>query len=126
LKNIYVGNISFNMDETELQALFGEYGEVSRVSVITDRDTGRPRGFAFVEMPNEAEGNAAIEGLNGSVVGGRSLTVNEARPRQEGGRGGGGGGRGGGGRGGYGGGGGGGRGGGYGGGGGGGGGRDRY
>ncbi len=89
MKNIYVGNIPFNTSENELQQLFESYGAVSRVSVVTDRETGRPRGFAFVEMPNDAEGNAAIEALNGTEMGGRSLTVNEARPREP--RGGGGG-----------------------------------
>lgn len=93
MKNIYVGNIPFSTSENELQQLFESYGAVSRVSVVTDRETGRPRGFAFVEMPNDAEGNAAIEALNGTELGGRSLTVNEARPREP--RGGGGGGRGG-------------------------------
>ena len=119
MKNIYVGNLPFSTSETDLQAVFEAHGAVSRVNVIMDRETGRSRGFAFVEMPNDTEGGKAIEALNGTQFDGRSLTVNEARPRQP--RGGGGGG-GGGGRGGYGGGGGGG-GGGYGGGGGGGGGR---
>lgn len=95
MKNIYVGNLPFSTTETELQDLFAAHGAVSRVNVVMDRDTGRPRGFAFVEMVNDGEGNAAIEALNGSEVGGRSLTVNEARPRQP--RGGGRGGRGGGG-----------------------------
>ncbi len=95
MKNIYVGNIPFYTSEAELQQLFESYGAVSRVNVVTDRDTGRPRGFAFVEMPDAAAGDAAIEALNGAQLGGRSLTVNEARPRQPRG-GGGGGGRGGG------------------------------
>ncbi len=100
MKNIYVGNLPFSVSETEIQQLFESHGAVSRVHLVTDRDTGRPRGFGFVEMPNEAQGNAAIEALNGSQLGGRSLTVNEARPREPrgaGGGGGGGGGRGGGG-----------------------------
>jgi len=96
LKNIYVGNLSFSSTEADLQKLFESHGSVSRVNVVMDRDTGRPRGFAFVEMANENEGNAAIEALNGTQVDGRSLTVNEARPREArgGGGGGGGGGRG--------------------------------
>jgi RNA recognition motif-containing protein len=103
LKNIYVGNLPFQTTEAELQQLFETHGAVSRVNIIMDRETGRPRGFAFVEMTNDGEGTAAIEQLNGAQVGGRSVTVNEARPRQPrgggggGGYGGGGGGRGGGG-----------------------------
>jgi len=94
LKNIYVGNLPFSTTEAELEQLFSGHGAVQRVSLITDRDTGRPRGFGFVEMTNDAEGDAAIEALNGAQLGGRSLTVNEARPRQPRGGGGGGGGRG--------------------------------
>ena len=90
--NIYVGNMAFGTTETELRDLFAEFGTVDKVSVVTDRDTGRPRGFAFVEMPTQAEGEAAIKGLNGKEVGGRQLTVNMARPREERGGGGGGGG----------------------------------
>ena len=93
MKNIYVGNIPYSTTEADLQAAFEAHGAVSRVHVVMDRDTGRPRGFAFVEMPNDAEGTAAIEALNGTDLGGRSLTVNEARPRQPRGAGGGGGGR---------------------------------
>jgi RNA recognition motif-containing protein len=97
---LYVGNLSFSSTEETLQAQFGAYGQVDEVAIITDRDTNRPRGFAFVTMANEAEGRAAIEGLNGVDVDGRTITVNEARPKTEGGgrggpRGGGGGGRGG-------------------------------
>ena len=116
---LYVGNLSFNTSNEDLQELFGQAGTVETVNIVEDRDTGRSRGFGFVEMSTAEEGKAAIEQLNGKEIDGRSLTVNEARPREE--RGGGGGGnRGGGGRGGYGGGGGnrGGGGGGYGGGGG--------
>ncbi|MBX3365456.1 MAG: RNA-binding protein [Phycisphaeraceae bacterium] len=128
---IYVGNLPFSVTDDELNNLFAEFGTVISARVISDRETGRPRGFGFVEMSNE-EGNAAIAALNGREIGGRALVVNEAREREAGGGGGrgfGGGGRGGfggggGGRGGYGGGGGG-RGG-YGGGGGGGGGRGGY
>ena len=113
-KRIYVGNLSFNTTADELRDVFGEHGEVVSASVVSDRETGRSRGFAFVEMKDGAD--EAIEALNGQEIGGRTLTVNEARPREDRRSGGGGGG----GRGGYGGGGGGGRGG-YGGGGGGGG-----
>jgi RNA recognition motif-containing protein len=106
---LYVGNLPFDTDETQLRTLFSEGGrQVSEVKIIMDRDTGRPRGFAFVEMGSQADAEAAVSSLNGKEVGGRALTVNEAReqaPR----RGGGGFGGGGGGRGGYGGGGGGGR-----------------
>ena len=134
---IYVGNIPFSTTEDSLSAEFGAFGEVEDVALITDRETGRPRGFAFVTMANDEEARKAIESLNGTEVGGRTITVNEARPREGGAGGGGGGGRGGyrgggggGGRGGYGGGGGGGGRGGSGGGGGGGGcgggGGDRY
>ena len=130
MKNIFVGNLSFNTNEDELRQLFEPFGQVDRVSIMTDRDTGRSRGFGFVEMSSSEEGEKAIAALNGSDVGGRKLNVNEARPKTErsGGGGGGGGGRERGGRGGgHGGGGGGGRDrGGRGGGGGGGGGRDRW
>src|SRR5687768_1326176 len=121
-KKLYVGNLSYNVDSSELEQLFGAHGQVVSAQIINDRDTGRSKGFGFVEMANDAEADAAIAALNGQQHGGRALTVNEARPREDRG-GGGGGGRGGygGGGGGYGGGGGGrGGGGGYGGGGGGG------
>lgn len=123
MKNIYVGNLPFSAVEADVEQLFSQHGKVDRVSIVIDRETGRSRGFAFVEMGNDQEGDAAIAALNGFDMGGRRLVVNEAQPREKrGGFGGGGGGRGGfggggGGRGGYGGGGGG--GGGYGGGGGG-------
>ena len=94
--NIYVGNMSFDMTEEELRQAFGEYGEVSSARIITDRETGRPRGFGFVEMSDDEAAKKAIEELNGKEVAGRTLTVNEARPKRYGG-GGGGGGRGGGG-----------------------------
>ena len=128
-KRLYVGNLSYGVDSSALQELFSAHGSVQSAEVVADRDTGRSKGFGFVEMGSEAEAQAAIAALNGQDNGGRALTVNEARPREDRG-GGGGGGRGGfgGGRGGGGGGGGGGRGGfggGRGGGGGGGGGRDR-
>ena len=89
-KRIYVGNLPFSATEDEIRSVFGEYGDVESVNVITDRETGRPRGFGFVEMSNGAD--EAIEAMNGSDMGGRSLTVNEARPRTGGGGGGGGGG----------------------------------
>ena len=107
MKNIFVGNLSFNTGEEELRQVFEAYGSVDRVSIMTDRDTGRSRGFGFVEMTNNDDGEKAIAGLNGSQVGGRTINVNEARPkgdrpggggggggfRDRGGRGGGGGGR---------------------------------
>ena len=95
MKNIFVGNLSFNTGEDELRQLFESYGQVDRVSIMTDRDTGRSRGFGFVEMANNEDGEKAITALNGSQVGGRTINVNEARPKTE--RGGGGGGYGGGG-----------------------------
>jgi cold-inducible RNA-binding protein len=95
LKNIFVGNLDFNTSEEELRQLFESHGQVDRVSIMTDRDTGRSRGFGFVEMANSEEGDKAIAALNGSQVGGRTLNVNEARPKPERtGGGGGGGGRG--------------------------------
>ena len=122
---LYVGNLSYDVDSSALEALFQPHGTVQSAQIITDRDTGRSKGFGFVEMGSDAEAQAAIAALNGQENNGRALTVNEAKPREDRPRGGGGGG----GRGGYGGGGGGGRGG-YGGGGrggsGGGGGRGRY
>lgn len=78
---IYVGNLSFRSDEDSLRDLFGRHGEVASVSIITERETGRSRGFGFVEMPNHDEGRAAIEAINGAELDGRTLTVNEARPR---------------------------------------------
>jgi RNA recognition motif-containing protein len=92
---LYVGNLSFSTTEETLQAEFGAHGQVEEVAVITDRDTGRPRGFAFVSMNNDNEARAAIEALNGAEIDGRTITVNEARPKTTGGGGGGGGGRGG-------------------------------
>lgn len=89
---IYVGNLSYQTTEDGLRAAFGEFGEVNGVSIMSDRDTGRSRGFGFVEMNDDGEARAAIEGMNGKPLDGRTLTVNEARPRTErGGRGGGGG-----------------------------------
>jgi RNA recognition motif-containing protein len=80
---IYVNNFPFTTTEEELRHLFEPYGTVETARIVTDRDTGRPRGFGFVEMPNATEAQAAIEGLNGTALGGRMLTVNEARPREE-------------------------------------------
>jgi RNA recognition motif-containing protein len=121
-KKLYVGNLSYNVTSSDLEQLFGQHGQVTSAQVINDRDTGRSKGFGFVEMSSDEEATAAIAALNGQQHDGRTLTVNEARPKEDRGGGfGGGGGRGGGGggRGGYGGGGGGGGRGGYGGGGGG-------
>jgi RNA recognition motif-containing protein len=92
MKNIFVGNLSFGTTEDTLRSMFDTYGTVDRVNIVTDRDTGQARGFAFVEMGNDAEGNAAISGLNGRDVDGRALNVNEARPKADRGSGGGGGG----------------------------------
>ncbi|TAH39524.1 MAG: RNA-binding protein [Planctomycetota bacterium] len=93
--NIYVGNLPFTATEAEVRDLFAQHGQVTSVSLISDRETGRPRGFAFVEMAMDAEGKAAITALNGFNMGGRPLVVNEARPREPRGFGGGGGGGGG-------------------------------
>jgi cold-inducible RNA-binding protein len=94
MKNIFVGNLSFGATEQAVRSLFEAYGTVDRVSIVTDRDSGQPRGFGFVEMTNDAEGDKAIASLNGRDLEGRTLNVNEARPRPErGSEGGGGGGR---------------------------------
>ena len=93
--NIYVGNLSYDTDDASLRAAFEAHGEVSSAQVIKDRDTGRSRGFGFVEMPSSEQAQAAMEALNGSDLDGRSLNVNEARARSERGSGGGGGGGGG-------------------------------
>jgi cold-inducible RNA-binding protein len=81
--NIFVGNLAYQTTESELEAIFAPYGTVEKASVIRDRDTGQPRGFAFVEMTNQAEALKAIEALNGQELNGRALNVNEARPRPE-------------------------------------------
>ena len=94
MKNIYVGNLSYSTMEQDLEAAFSQFGQVDRVSVVRDRDTGQPRGFAFVEMADDQAAANAIERMNGSDLHGRTLTVNEARPRPAGGGFGGGGGRG--------------------------------
>jgi len=89
LKNIFVGNLSFGATEDGVRSMFETYGAVDRVNIVTDRDTGQAKGFGFVEMSNNAEGDQAIAGLSGRELKGRSLTVNEARPKED--RGGGGG-----------------------------------
>jgi RNA recognition motif-containing protein len=95
-KKLYVGNLPYDTGDSKLQELFEEYGSVQSAQVIMDRETGRSKGFGFVEMGSDDEARAAINGMNGKEIGGRALTVNEARPREDrGGRGGGGGGRGG-------------------------------
>jgi RNA recognition motif-containing protein len=86
MKNIFVGNLDFATTEPEVRELFEAHGVVDRVSVVTDRDTGRSRGFAFVEMGNAAEADRAIAALNGMSLNGRALNVNEARPKAESGR----------------------------------------
>ena len=80
---LFVANIAFTTTEDELERLFAPYGSVDRVQMITDRDTGRSRGFAFVEMPDATQAQAAMAGLNGTSLGGRPLTVNEARERED-------------------------------------------
>lgn len=92
-KKLYVGNLSYATSDSDLQQMFEQFGTVQSAQIIMDRDSGRSKGFGFVEMGSDQEAQAAITGLNGKEVGGRSLTVNEARPRED--RGGGGGGRGG-------------------------------
>ncbi len=90
MKNVFVGNMNFQTTEAELRALFEPFGQVTRVHIAMDRETGRARGFAFVEMPNDAEAATAMQSLDGKEVGGRALKVNEARPKAAGGGGGGG------------------------------------
>lgn len=80
---IYVGNLSYDVAEEELGNIFAEYGEVSSVNIIEDKYTGRPKGFAFVEMPNQAEAENAIKGLNEKEIKGRNIKVNQARPRED-------------------------------------------
>ncbi len=93
-KKLYVGNLAYSIGDSDLQRLFEAHGSVTSAQVIMDRDTGRSKGFGFVEMGSDAEAQAAITAMNGAEVEGRALTVNEARPKPEGGRGPGGGGRG--------------------------------
>ena len=83
MKNIFVGNLDFNVSEDELRNLFATYGQVDRVTILTDRDTGRSRGFGFVEMTSGEDGEKAIAALNGTQLSGRTLNVNEARPKAE-------------------------------------------
>jgi RNA recognition motif-containing protein len=85
MKSLFVGNMSFQTSEAELRELFAPFGQVTRVHMAMDRETGRARGFAFIEMPNDAEAAAAMTALDGKEVGGRNLKVNEARPKGEGG-----------------------------------------
>ena len=81
--NIYIGNMSYETTEDQLRQAFQGFGEVSTVKVITDRESGQPKGFAFVEMPTATEANAAISGLNGSDMNGRALNVNQAKPKTD-------------------------------------------
>ena len=83
MKSVFIGNLNFDTSENDVRATFEQYGQVVRVTMVTDRETGRPRGFAFVEMPDDLEAASAIEDLNGRDVAGRALIVNEARPRAE-------------------------------------------
>ena len=83
MTNIYVGNISFQCSDTDLEQLFAQFGQVDRANVVIDRQTGRSRGFGFVEMPNDEEAQKAIAELNGKEVDGRALTVNVAKPRED-------------------------------------------
>ncbi|HLJ51395.1 MAG TPA: RNA-binding protein [Bryobacteraceae bacterium] len=91
MTNIFVGNLSYQTTQDDLHAAFSQYGNVERVHIVTDRDTGQPRGFAFVEMTDPKEAETAINQLNGAKLNGRALNVNEARPKPAGGGGGGGG-----------------------------------
>jgi len=91
MKNLYVGNLSHNTTEAELRTVFQAHGDVEKVSIVTDRETGRARGFAFVEMTNAGEADKAVAALNGTELGGRTLKINEAKPKTERPRGGGGG-----------------------------------
>ena len=95
MTNIFVGNLSYRTTQDELQSVFGQYGNVVRVSIVTDRDSGQPRGFAFVEMTEARDAETAISQLNGAELNGRTMNVNEARPKPAGGGGGFGGSRGG-------------------------------
>lgn len=81
--NIYVGNLSFQLSEDALKELFSEFGSVDSAKIINDRETGRPKGFGFVEMPNQEEGQAAVSALDGKEVDGRNIKVNEAKPRED-------------------------------------------
>jgi RNA recognition motif-containing protein len=83
VKNIFVGNLSFGATEDAVRSLFEQYGAVERVSIVTDRDTGRAKGFGFVEMSSDAEAERAINSLNGQELDGRNMTINEARPKED-------------------------------------------
>ena len=83
MKNLYVGNLSHGTTEAELRSVFQAHGEVEKVSIVTDRETGRARGFGFVEMTNAGEAEKAIAALNGTELGGRTLTINEAKPKTD-------------------------------------------
>jgi RNA recognition motif-containing protein len=83
MKNLYVGNLPHTTTEAELRTIFQAHGDVEKVSIVTDRETGRARGFAFVEMPNAAEADKAVAALNGTELGGRALKINEAKPKAE-------------------------------------------
>lgn len=83
MKNIYVGNLDYNVTEQDLRTAFEAYGQVDNVTIMRDRDTGQPRGFAFVEMANDEEAQKAITGTNGTQLGNRNINVNEARPKTE-------------------------------------------
>ncbi|HUC30877.1 MAG TPA: RNA-binding protein [Candidatus Acidoferrum sp.] len=83
MKNLYVGNLPHSTTEAELRTAFEAHGPVEKVSIVTDRDTGRSRGFAFVEMTNASEADKAVAALNGSELGGRTLTINEAKPKSD-------------------------------------------
>lgn len=89
MTNIFVGNLSFSTTQEELRVAFANHGSVERVNIVTDRDTGQPRGFAFVEMTDRAAAETAIQKLNGTDLNGRDMNVNEARPKPQGGGGGG-------------------------------------
>ena len=81
--NLYVGNLPYDISEDDLRAAFAAYGEVASANIITDRETGRSKGFGFVEMPNNSSADAAIKGLNGSALNGRAIKVNESKPRND-------------------------------------------
>ena len=83
MKNIYVGNLAYGVTDDELRDAFAAFGEVARAKVIMDRDTGRSKGFGFVEMPDDGQAQAAIDGMNDQPIGGRNVRVNEARPRED-------------------------------------------
>ena len=83
MKNFHVGNLEFKSTEQDLQAAFAVYGQVAKVTIVTDKGSGQPRGFAFVEMPDDAEAGKAIAGLNGSSLGGRAIKVSEAHAKRE-------------------------------------------